>query len=78
MHYLTVPVEAVIEAQVALPIETTNSEEGCLTSVFAIVNNLLRQFETEENIAAVDTDIRNFKQGNLIAADYDQQLLTKP
>lgn len=57
--------------------ETAKSKEGRLTSFYAIVNYLLKQFATEDNIATVEADIWDFRQGSLTATGYAQQLWKK-
>lgn len=63
--YLSSPVEAVIKGHVALPTETSKLREGCLASLPAIFNYILKRIATSENIATYDTNIRTFYERQL-------------
>lgn len=69
-QYVTDPVGAVIEANVALPTKTFKSEERCSTLFSTNVNYLSKRFTTEDNIATVDADILSLKQVCLTLSNY--------
>lgn len=52
-HYASSLIGAVIEAQAALPTETTKSDEGYLTSLCLIMNYSRKEFAAYNNIVAV-------------------------
>lgn len=60
-RYLSGPIDVVIKARVALPTESGKTGELCKTSFSAIVKYLLKWFTTDDNIATIDANIRNFK-----------------
>lgn len=76
-HYLSSSAESFIKARVALLKENTRAQEGCVTSYYTIVNYLLKQYATDDNIASADADNHSFTQRNLMATDYTQQIWTK-
>lgn len=55
-----------------LPGKKAKEQKGRLVSYSAIVNNLLKQYKTDDNIVTVDADIRTFKQQGLTETDYSQ------
>lgn len=63
-------VEAAFKAQAELPKETVKFHEGCSPSILAIVKYLLTKFVADDKIATVEANIRDFKQGSMIATDY--------
>lgn len=66
-----------IKARVALPTETADAQEWCLTSYPSIINYLLKRCAADDNIAIVNTDIHMFKKTRLAAIDYAQRLWTE-
>lgn len=75
-HYLSIPVEIVTTARVTLSTETARSKERYQNLFSGIVNYLLKQFATDDNIAICNDDIPKFKQGSLTVTSFAQQLWT--
>lgn len=61
-----------MKASVPLLMEAVKSKERRLTSSSAIAKYLLKQFVMNSNIAAVDPNVQNLKQGSLTGTDYAQ------
>lgn len=70
---LGVLIKSVIKGRVNVPSDTANAQEGCFKKYLAIVNYVLKRYETEDNTATVVANIQTFKQRDMTAHDYTQQ-----
>lgn len=64
-------------AKTALLMVTFELKQDCLTSFPAIVNYVLKWFETDNSIATAEAETLNFKQESLMAKNYAQHLWRK-
>lgn len=62
-YFLADPVELDIKARVVLPAQASKAQKRCLTTYSATDNFLLTWYLTVENIAVVDGDFYQFRQG---------------
>lgn len=59
---LNILIESLFKACVLLSTNTAKTQENCLTSHYAIINYVLKQYGMDENNTTVDADIGTFKQ----------------
>lgn len=61
-----------------LSTETAREQEGCLSSYFTFVSQLLEHYNTiSDNIVAIDGDIWLFLQNTVGATEYAQKMSAK-
>lgn len=77
MHYLSGPVESVINGSITLPTETARAEKRWLASFYEIVNYFFEKHATDDNIVIFDAEIWLFRQQGLMVTNFAQQFWTK-